>query len=333
MFVACLTRIPMNTSTKRAALSASLAVSLFSGLPQTTGAAVKPTEAADSQPLPEIWQKVPAQQRLVAIRAAEIDATRLLIERIMGLHLNSKSTVRDLILANDTIKGSISASIKGITTSEGPEYFDDGRLQVVRAVKVQQVIEVLSKVVKQEHMPDGVIKTLADSQKLEYVKRNEKLDVVGSSAIPGSDGHLKIKAKRAAEADAYRRLGERLMGVKITSNTTVRDLALKNDEVIKSMAGLLKGADVTAIQFQKDLSCEVTMQVKLSEVIRTVTRVVKGNTSMEDSIEAKTVSETGRGAASREPATGSSAESDSEITEVQISETLQRVVSETPVNN
>jgi hypothetical protein len=142
-----------------------------------------------------------------------------------------------------------------------------------------------------------------------------------------------IKAKRAAEADAYRRLGERLMGVKINSNTTVRDLALKNDKVIQSMAGLLKGADVTAIQFQKDLSCEVTMQVKLSEVIRTVTRVVKGRSSMEDSIETKTVTETGRGAASSEPAAGPSTEYDSEFTEVQISETLRRVVSETPVNN
>ncbi len=123
------------------------------------------------------------------------------------------------------------------------------------------------------------------------------------------------------------------MGVKITSNTTVRDLALKNDNVIQSMAGLLKGADVTAIQFQKDLSCEVTMQVKLSEVIRTVTRVTKGKTSMEDSIEAKTVSETGRGTASREPVTGAPAEYDPEVTDVQISETLRRVVSETPVNN
>lgn len=333
MFVASFKCAMMTTSIKHAALSASLAVLLLSVLPRTAGAAVKPTEAADSQPLPEIWQKVPAQDRLMAIRAAEVDATRLLTERIMGLHLNSKSTVRDLILANDTIKGSISASIKGVTTSEGPEYFEDGRLEVVRAVKVQQVIEVLSKVVKEEHMPDGVIKTLADSQTLEYVKRHEKLDVIGSSAIPGSDGHMKIKAKRAAEADAYRRLGERLMGVKIMSNTTVRDLALKNDAVVKSMAGLIRGADVTAIQFQKDFSCEVTMQVKLSEVIRTVTRVVKGRTSMEDSIETKTVTETGRGAASSEPAAGLSTEYDSEFTEVQISETLRRVVSETPVNN
>ncbi len=298
-----------------------------------TQAAVKPTEAAEAPALPEIWQKVSAQQRLMALRAAEVDATRLLLERIMGLHLNSDSTVRDLVLANDTIKGSISASIKGVTTTEPPEYFADGRVQVVRAVKVQQVIEVLSKVVKEEHMADGVVKTVADSRKTEFVTRNETLDVVGNSALPNSDGHLKIKAKRAAEADAYRRLGERLMGVKITSDTTVRDLALKNDEVVKSMAGVLKGAEVTAIKYQPDNSCDVTMQVKLSEVIRTVTRVVKGKTHMEDSIDAKTVSETGSGVASNDPGTGSSAEAGSDVTEVQVSETLRRVVSETPANN
>ena len=320
---------PLKTNIVLPCLLASLCVLS----PNVTRAAVKPTEATEAPALPEIWQKVPAQQRLMALRAAEVDATRLLVERIMGLHLNSDSTVRDLVLANDTIKGSLSASIKGVTTTEPPEYFADGRVQVVRAVKVQQVIEVLSKVVKEEHMADGVVKTVADSQKTEFVTRNEKLDVVGSSAIPNSEGHLKIKAKRAAEADAYRKLGERLMGVKITSDTTVRDLALKNDEVVKSMSGLLKGADVTAIQYQKDSSCEVTMQVKLSEVIRTVTRVVKGKTHMEDSIDAKTISETGTGVASNDPGTGSSADAGSDVTEVQVSETLRRVVAETPSNN
>jgi len=77
----------------------------------------------------------------------------------------------------------------------------------------------------------------------------------------------------------------------------------------------------------------VTMQVKLSEVIRTVTRVVKGKTHMEDSIDAKTISETGTGVASNDPSTGSSTDAGSDVTEVQVSETLRRVVSETPANN
>jgi hypothetical protein len=171
----------------------------------------------------------------------------------------------------------------------------------VRAVKVQQVIEVVNRVVEQQKLADGSTKTVSESQTKELVQRNEKVEVVGSSALPGSEGLSKIRAKRAAEADAYRKLGERILGVNVTSDTTVRDLALKNDEVVKAMAGMIKGAESTAIQFQKDGSCEVTMQLKLSDVLRTVTRVAKGKTHTEDSINAKVISETGTGTAEQAP--------------------------------
>jgi len=65
--------------------------------------------------------------------------------------------------------------------------------------------------------------------------------------------------------------------------------------------------------------------------LRTVTRVVKGKTHMEDSISAKVISETGMGTA--EPASASVADTGSGVEEVQISETIRRVVSEQPVNN
>lgn len=292
---------------------------------------VRPTEAAESPALPEVWQKVPAQQRVMALRAAEVDGTRLLLERIMGLHTSSDTTVRDLTLSSDTVKGVLSASIKGVTSSEPPQYFPDGRVEVVRAVKVEQLIEVINRVVQQQNLADGSTKTISDSQTNEFVKRNEKFEVVGSSALPGSEGLSKIRAKRAAEADAYRKLGERILGVKVTSDTTVKDLALKNDVLVKTMAGLIKGAESTAIQFQKDGSCEVTMQLKLADVLKTVTRVVKGKTHTEDSINARVISEIGIGTA--EQAVASVGDSVSDVEEVQISETLRRVVSEKPLNN
>jgi hypothetical protein len=125
-------------------------------------AAVRPTEAAESPALPEIWQKVPAQQRLMALRAAEVDGTRLLLERIMGLHTSSDTTVRDLTLSSDTVRGMLSASIKGVTSSEPPQYFPDGRVEVVRAVKVQQLIEVVNRVIQQQKLADGSTKTVSD---------------------------------------------------------------------------------------------------------------------------------------------------------------------------
>jgi hypothetical protein len=319
----------MRSFTRSLLLLLAPALSLCASSP--VHAVVRPTEAAETPALPEIWQKVPAQQRLMALRAAEVDGTRLLLERIMGLHTSSDTTVRDLTLSSDTVKGMLSASIKGVTSSEPPQYFPDGRVEVVRAVKVQQVIEVVNRVVEQQKLADGSTKTVSESQTKELVRRNEKFEVVGSSALPGSEGLSKIRAKRAAEADAYRKLGERILGVKVTSDTTVRDLALKNDEVVKAMAGVIKGAESTAIQFQKDGSCEVTMQLKLGDVLRTVTRVAKGKTHTEDSINAKVISETGTGTAEQAPSSVSEAGSD--VEEVQISETLRRVVSEKPANN
>jgi len=315
----------------RLALSASLVAWVALASPTPVHAAVRPTEAAESPSLPEIWQKVPAQQRLMALRAAEVDGTRLLLERIMGLHTSSDTTVRDLTLSSETVRGMLSASIKGVTSSEPPKYFPDGRVEVVRAVKVQQVIEVINRVIQQQNFADGSTKVTSDSQTKEFVRRDETLDVVGSSALAGSEGLTRIRAKRAAEADAYRKLGERILGVNVTSDTTVRDLALKNDEVVNVMAGMVKGAEPTAIKFQKDGSCEVTMQLKLGDVLRTVTRVVKGKARTEDSIDAKVISETGVGTAEQTPS--SVADTGSGVEEVQISETLRRVVSEKPANN
>ena len=73
------------------------------------------------------------------------------------------------------------------------------------------------------------------------------------------------------------------------------------------------------------------MQLRLGDVLRTVTREVKGKTRTEDSINAKVISETGIGSAEQSPS--SALDDGADVDEVQISETLRRVVSETPVNN
>ena len=60
-------------------------------LPSLVQAAVKPTEESAPK-LPEIWQKAGPRERLMATRAAELDADRLLAERIYGLQVDSEST-------------------------------------------------------------------------------------------------------------------------------------------------------------------------------------------------------------------------------------------------
>jgi len=268
-------------------------------IPSTSYSAVKPTEE-EGPVLPEIWVKAGPRERLKATRAAELDADRLLAERIYGLQVDSETTVQDLAAGDDKIAGAVSATLVGSITTEAPEYLPDGRVQVVRAVKIREVIDTLNRVIKGKRLEDGSLVTTSDNTKTNRTTNDKVIDVMGNAALPGSEGHQKIMAKRAAEMDAYRRLAGRMMGVKIDGNTTVRDFALEHDEILASLSQVLKAATPTAVKFNKsDGSCEVTMEIKTQDVIRTTRRFLKGTTTkteIKDEVEEKTFSETGMGA-------------------------------------
>jgi hypothetical protein len=303
-------------------------------VPSQSHAAVKPTEE-DGPALPEIWVKAGPRERLKATRAAEIDADRLLAERIYGLQVDSETTVQDLTAGDDKIAGAVSATLVGSITTEAPEYLPDGRVQVVRAVKIREVIDTLNRVIKGKRLDDGSFVTTSDNTKANRSTNDKVIDVMGNAALPGSEGQQKIMAKRAAEMDAYRRLAGRMMGVKIDGKTTVRDFALEHDEILASLSQVLKAATPTGVKYNKsDGSCEVTMEIKTSDIIRTTRHFVKNNntkTEIKDEIQEKTFSETGMGAmrdvaSSAAPSGGSDASSKSDPffeTEIILKEVVQ----------
>lgn len=311
-----------------------LITSILLGIPSapTVNAAVKPVEESQSAPLPPIWQNVSPRERLKAVRAAEIDASRLLMENIMSLSLDSSTKVNDLALASDNIRGQISGQLKGVTTTEPPEFLPDGRVQVVRSVKVRQVYEIITRVIQDQKLADGSSVRLKDESSKDFSKRDMVLDVMGNSALPGSDGMKKILAKRAAEMDAYRRLGERMMGVSVSSDSSVRDFAVKSDKVVAALATVLKGAETTGIKYKPDLSCEVTMRIKEADILRTVIRTVNGvqQGAPQDSLDSKVFSETGTGAppdqanAQTEPVSGDVS---------QTTEVIEKVLHQEAVSN
>ena len=278
-------------------LVTSLAASSSLLSPASANAAVRSSEAKAPK-LPEIWEKAGPRERLKATRAAELDADRLLVERIYGVQVDSDSTVGDLALRDDSIAAAASASLVGALLVGEPEYFDDGRVEVVKAVKIEQVIETLRRKTKEKLRADGTSETVAFDEKTELATEGKVLEVQGNAALPGSLGHQKVMAKRAAELDAYRHLARRLMNIRIDSQTTVRDYCLESDEIVASLSRVLKGAEPTAIRYLDDGTCEVDMKITKQDIVRAVSNSEKGRahtTRIEDSIQEKSFVETGRG--------------------------------------
>jgi hypothetical protein len=59
--------------------------------------------------------RIAAQQRLLAIRAAKLDAYRSLTEQVYGLKLDAAATVADMVVQNDTFRSRVEGVIYGAT--------------------------------------------------------------------------------------------------------------------------------------------------------------------------------------------------------------------------
>ena len=59
--------------------------------------------------------RLAAQQRLLAIRAAKLDAYRTLTEQVYGLKLDATATVAEMVVQNDTFRSRVEGVIYGAT--------------------------------------------------------------------------------------------------------------------------------------------------------------------------------------------------------------------------
>jgi hypothetical protein len=78
----------------------------------------------------------------------------------------------------------------------------------------------------------------------------------------------RLMAERAARVVAMRRLAERIKGVQISSQTTVKDFVTESDEIRMGMRAFLRGAKELGMRYHDDeLIVEVEMAVKLRTIL------------------------------------------------------------------
>ncbi|MDA3967244.1 hypothetical protein PF022_04635 [Helicobacter sp. WB40] len=69
-------------------------------------------------------------------------------------------------------------------------------------------------------------------------------------------------AKRAAIVDAYRQIGEKMYGIRVNAQDTVRDMVLKNSTIKTKVMAVIRNAEIVETIY-KDGLCQVSMELKL----------------------------------------------------------------------
>ena len=226
---------------------------------------------------------VTGRGRLMAVRAARVDALRRLGERIAGVFITSATTVRDFVAESDQTDMAMTAFIRGareksifyheaemivevemaVTLREllislkswGAKHYKGNK---VRTTQFDQlIVQARDKVIRETGMgvpPEKYLKavTVAIRQTVAIASHapgwaTRTVRATGSGAVDNTNpnaAQAKLMAYRAAELDARRRLAEQLAGLMITSTTSVRNFVAENDQIETAMLTFQQGGHV-----------------------------------------------------------------------------------------
>jgi len=92
------------------------------------------------------------------------------------------------------------------------------------------------------------------------------ISVMGQGVAPmntSSPAQAYALAKRAAVADAYRLIAEKVKGVRVDGQDVIKNMMVKRSTVRTSVNAMVRNANVVETTFKEGL-CEVEMEIKLA---------------------------------------------------------------------
>jgi hypothetical protein len=243
------------------------------------------------------------QQKLLAKRAAQVDAYRNLAETIKGFRIDSTTSVKDFVCESDVINTAFRTFIKGAKPVGDPRYYEDGTCEVDVQITLVEVITTLKRIVKRHYRgkryTDEVISKISTHVTSKTITatgagapRMAKTEEASNNFIsPPPKARVKLSvpaiwrkykpnqrfmAKRAATLDAYRNLAENIKGFRIDAKTSVKDFVTESDEINTALTTFLKGVRIIDVRYGTDEPIvEVDVEITLVEVVEYLKTIVK----------------------------------------------------------
>ena len=228
-----------------------------------------------------------AQQRLLAKRAAQVDAYRKLAELVKGLRISSNTYVRDFVAESDQVNTAFDTFIKGARIVGVPRYLPDGTCEVDVEMTIKEIVNGLIEIARHttfghkykfqqitQYVQESVIRATGTGvprpQGPAIVPGQQAVSSI-TQGIPGWEdvtARGRLMAERAATVDAYRNLAETVKGIRITGSTYVRDFVAESDYVQTALDTFIKGVRLGPYRYLPDGEVEVDVEVTVREIIK-----------------------------------------------------------------
>ena len=127
----------------------------------------------------------------------------------------------------------------------------------------------VEKVIVAKSFDQQQVKKMIDDDRKKYLyDESERTFIsVGEGLVPRNvtnKSRALVLARKAALADAYKRMGEKLYGVKISSTENVKDAMLQNSRIVAKVHGLIKDATIIEEKFLDGIY-KLKLELKISK--------------------------------------------------------------------
>ncbi len=206
------------------------------------------------------------RMKLMARRAAKVDALRNLTEQIYGLQLDTTTTVRNFIVGSDVIRSRLLVAVRGAREVDYQE-LKDGTAEVTVEITLGTVETILGRQIQYnqeiiEAVGYGVPPGMSTSQG--DVTSASGIRAIGYGLAPNEPGLIGTEKDllgfRAARNDALRNLAEKIDRIQVTAKSTVRDFSVQNDDIRTKVNSILNGARIISENKLADSRYQVELE-------------------------------------------------------------------------
>jgi len=127
----------------------------------------------------------------------------------------------------------------------------------------QRTMEKLAQVKAQR---EEELATMAAQEEILRQNKSMHISVIGQGVAPmntSSPAQAYALAKRAAIADAYRAIAEKVKGVRIDGQDTIKNMMVQKSTIRTYVQAIVRNADIVETTFKEGL-CEVEMEILIS---------------------------------------------------------------------
>ena len=187
--------------------------------------------------------------RLMAIKQAELVACRALVESVYGVKVRTNSEVKDLV--NGIFEGSADTKTMG----------------TLRGYKLDKVFDEEKGVAKVT--ATITLKQVGDLTGMVFPNPDKEIRRIGFSTIR-AEMKGAISALRAAELDAYGQLAEQIVGMEVEGKSSVRNMVLQSDAIKAKVVAALFMTEMVDYGWNKDGDAHITLRINVDEVAKII---------------------------------------------------------------